>query len=346
MKSIVSVLLMLTAVLILMQAACRGAAKPQDSHPPAGTPAVSQTLPPRATSTQSLALPTLQPPASPTPPATVSSLLPTITPSATAEPPATATRLAAPITFAVIGDYGGTGQGTQDVAALVRSWDPDLVLTLGDNNYPDGEAHTLEANITQHYGSFINEGRFFPSLGNHDMTTDNGTPYLEYFDLPGNERYYDFVRGEIHFFALNSDWREPDGIRADSRQAQWLQERLAGSTAPWQVVYFHVPPYVSMVAKEVPVLRWPFAAWRADLVLSGHAHLYERLLVDGIPYVVNGLGGTVIYPIDDQPHSASQIRYNDDFGALLVEGTAGQLRLQFVTRAGLLVDSLLLDAAN
>ena len=263
--------------------------------------------------------------------------LPTRLPATPTIPPATAVPPQS-LSFAVIGDYGTNVLGTQEVAALVDDWDPDLVLTVGDNNYPDGAAETIAGNITQHYGRFINEKRFFPTLGNHDMTTDFGRPYFEYFELPGNERYYDFVRGDVHFFALNSDWREVDGIGAGSRQAAWLQERLAASDALWQVVYFHAPPYVSMDDKEVAAMRWPFAAWGADLVLSGHAHLYERLLVDGIPYVVNGLGGGGIYAFDDEAELGSQMRFNEDYGALLVEISGAQLALRFVTRAGLVVE--------
>ena len=275
----------------------------------------------------------------PLPPVTLTPR-PTPTSAPTALPP----QSPAPVSFAVIGDYGTTGQGTQDVAALVNSWDPDFVITLGDNNYPDGAYETLEGNVMQHYGRFIAEGRFFPALGNHDMTTENGRPFLEAFELPGNERYYDFVWGNVHLFALNSDWREPDGITSGSRQAAWLEEQLAASSTRWQIVYLHTPPYVSMEDKIVPAARWPFASWGADLVLSGHAHLYERLLIDGIPYVVNGLGGGGIYPFDEQAHPASQMRFNDNYGALLVEVTAEQLALQFVTREGSVVDYLTLSS--
>ncbi len=247
------------------------------------------------------------------------------------------------VSFAVIGDYGTSSQGSQDVAALVNAWDPDLLLTVGDNNYPDGAAETIETNIEKNYGHFIDEQRFFPTLGNHDMTTNFGQPYLDYFTLPGNERYYDFVRGPVHFFAINSDWREVDGIGASSRQAVWLQAGLAASTTPWQVVYFHAPPYVSMAEKQVPALRWPFAAWGAELVLSGHAHLYERLTISGIPFVVNGLGGGGIYAFDAEPIPGSQIRFNDDYGALLIVATDSRLNLRFVTRAGQIIDELQLQ---
>lgn len=258
-------------------------------------------------------------------------------------PPPTATDQPQALTISVIGDYGTGGLGTQEVAALVNSWDPDLVLTVGDNNYPDGAAETIDINITQHYGRFIDENRFFPTIGNHDMSTDFGQPYFDFFDLPGNERYYEFVRGDVHFFALNSDWREADGIGAGSRQANWLREALAASVSPWQIVYFHAPPYVSMEAKQVPAMRWPFAQWGADMVLSGHAHLYERLTIDGIPYLITGLGGGGIYAFDDEPLPGSEVRFNNDYGALLMEATESRLTMQFVTRSGAVVDTMALS---
>ncbi|RME63773.1 MAG: alkaline phosphatase, partial [Caldilineae bacterium] len=55
------------------------------------------------------------------------------------------------VRFAVIGDYGSGSQGEADVAALVKSWNPDFVLTLGDNNYPDGAASTIDAHIGKFY---------------------------------------------------------------------------------------------------------------------------------------------------------------------------------------------------
>ncbi len=333
-------------LVVLLLAACNASPAAEESSPApvdlAEEPGPQVTAVPEPTATlfQSALPATLAATLSPVQP--TASFTPPPVPSAV--PTATPTPQAERITFAVIGDYGTTRQGTKDVAALVDSWEPDFVITLGDNNYPDGAYETLAGNIMQHYGRFVAEKRFFPVLGNHDMTTEDGRPYLEAFDLPGNERYYDYVWGDVHFFALNSDWREPDGINSGSRQAAWLQEKLAASTAAWQVVYLHTPPYVSMEAKMVPAARWPFAAWGADLVLSGHAHLYERLQIDGIPYVVNGLGGGGIYPFDEQPLVASQMRFNDNYGALLVQATAERLVLQFVTREGSVVDHFTLSS--
>src|SRR4028118_1944089 len=57
--------------------------------------------------------------------------------------------------FAVIGDYGQAGQPEQDVANRVKSWSPDFIITVGDNNYPYGEASTIDQNIGQYYRQYI-----------------------------------------------------------------------------------------------------------------------------------------------------------------------------------------------
>src|SRR3990172_1481546 len=273
------------------------------------------------------------------------------TPTDTPTPSPTPTPLpAGSIRFAIIGDYGSAGLPEQDVANLVKSWNPDFVITTGDNNYPDGAADTIDANIGQDYHEFIypytgsygagaTTNRFFPSLGNHDWNTTNAQPYLDYFTLPGNERYYDFVWGPVHFFAIDSDGREPDGNSSTSTQGVWLQAQLAASTSPWDLVYMHHPPYSSGANHgSTTVMQWQYQAWGADAVLTGHDHLYERILQDGIPYFVNGLGGKSIYAFS-APVSGSQVRYNDDYGAMLVEASATQIVFQFIARTGAVIDT-------
>lgn len=260
-------------------------------------------------------------------------------------PPTTTAAPETPLRFAVIGDYGLAGDAEARVAQLIQSWGPDLIITTGDNNYPDGEAETIDANIGQYYQQYIfpyrgshgpgaDRNRFFPTLGNHDWNTDGAQPYLDYFTLPGNERYYEFTWGPVHFFAVSSDSREPDGVGRSSIQAAWLQERLAASTLPWKIVYFHQAPYSSGYHGSVDWMRWPFKEWGASLVLAGHDHTYERLDIDGLPYIVNGVGGGPIYPFVF-PLAGSQVRYNDAHGALLVEVDSEQLSGTFASVDGI-----------
>jgi hypothetical protein len=285
-------------------------------------------------------------------------------PSALAEPPgrqpaAQSRRIYIPVVrhnifgagtrFAVLGDYGSDGPEEAGVARMVKAWRPQFIVTVGDNNYPSGAAATIDQNIGKYYHEFIApyrgsygpgaaNNRFFPALGNHDWDANGAEPYLDYFTLPGNERYYDVAIGMVHLFVIDSDDHEPDGNTADSKQGEWLKGRLGASRSCWDLVFMHHPPYSSGPPGGTKSLQWPYRAWGADAVLAGHAHIYERLVVDRLLYFVNGLGGAEIHAIST-PTPGSQMRYNGDFGAMLVEATGSQITFSFVSRAGQVIDT-------
>lgn len=312
------------------------------------TPAPTEALSPVASATFTNPVPNQPPGHTPTLPPTETPI-PTQTPTSTITPEPTSSATYEPVTFAVIGDYGSGNQYEADVAALVISWQPDFVITTGDNNYPSGSDISIDENIGQFYHGFIypyigaygagaEVNRFFPTLGNHDWMTGKAKPYFDYFTLPGNERYYDFTRGAVHFFALDNDSNEPDGVGRSSKQAQWLQDSLAASTEPWKIVYMHYPPYSSAMHGSTNWAQWSYAAWGATAVLAGHDHTYERLMVDGIPYFVNGVGGGAIYDFRT-PLPTSLMRYNSGHGAMLVKASGDQMIFQFISVTGEIIDS-------
>jgi hypothetical protein len=87
------------------------------------------------------------------------------------------------VTFAVFGDYGSAIPQATDVANLVHAWDPDFIVTTGDNLYGTVAVGSTdwELYIGSRYGRYMkgrSDGkyanqtspvqRFFPSVGNHD----------------------------------------------------------------------------------------------------------------------------------------------------------------------------------
>jgi hypothetical protein len=62
-----------------------------------------------------------------------------------------------PVSFAVIGDYGDESAASHAVAAMVRSWKPDFIVTVGDNNYGsvDPGDRSWSRNIGALYGEYI-----------------------------------------------------------------------------------------------------------------------------------------------------------------------------------------------
>ncbi|KAB8145240.1 alkaline phosphatase [Chloroflexia bacterium SDU3-3] len=282
------------------------------------------------------------------PGAAAATLVPSATPALSTPVPTPSPTPAPPVRIAVIGDYGLSSPPEAAVATQVAGLAPDAVVTTGDNNYPAGGADTIDDNIGQYYHRYIGqyqgaygpgaaENRFFPVLGNHDWQAPGAQPYLDYFALPGNERYYQVDVGPVRVFALDSMPGEPDGTTADSVQGAWLREGLASSGACWNVVVMHHPPYSSGLHGSSEWMQWPFAAWGADMVLAGHDHSYERLAHDGIPYVVNGLGGGALYDLGP-PIAESQVQHDGQYGAMLLEADAHTLRFQFVTVDGAVVD--------
>jgi hypothetical protein len=231
--------------------------------------------------------------------------------------------------FAVIGDFGDGSKESHEVAALVARLEADFIITVGDNNYPNGEADTIDENVGQLYHDWIGsykgkygkgseENRFWPCPGNHDWYSKDGlTPYTDYFTLPGNERYYEFRHEDIHFFCVDSDTHEPDGTSPSSIQGQWLETAMRGSDAPVKIVYMHHPPFSSGSHGDNMWMHWPFLAWGADMVFGGHDHIYERQVHDGVPFIVSGIGGYRTYTVRD-PTAYSQVAYSKNYGATLV----------------------------
>jgi hypothetical protein len=280
---------------------------------------------------------------------------PTAGTGGTAAPPSP-TPATVTLRIAAIGDYGHDNSDEAEVADLITGWKPDHVITLGDNNYESGEASTIDAHIGKYFRAFIGNyrgsygagsatNRFWPSPGNHDWVATNLKPYTDYFTLPGNERYYDVDLGLVHLYAIDSDSHEPDGNEADSKQALWLKEKLAASTACFDLVYFHHPPYSSGDHGSDTDMQWPFEAWGAEAVLAGHDHDYERLQVGGIPYFVNGLGAAGLREFPGSPLPETKFRYNAKHGAMLLTVTATGITFEAWSQDVEKIDSLTVPKA-
>lgn len=258
--------------------------------------------------------------------------------------------------FAIIGDYGNDSSDEKKVAALVSKSNPDFVLTLGDNNYTNGCWETIDKNIGQYYSEFIGdykgkygrgakENKFFASLGNHDWNAvgkcmyKGELPYLSYFTLPGNGRYYDFKKGNVHFFAIDSDSHEPDGNKKGSKQYEWLKNKVKESDACFKVVFFHHPPYSSGDHGSNKDTQWKFDELGIDVVLSGHDHGYERIKRDGIVYFVNGAGGAGLYDFDKKV-DGSEYRYNKKHGYMMGYARDNRLAFAFYNDKNKIKDSI------
>lgn len=264
--------------------------------------------------------------------------------------------MATPTTFGIIGDFGGNNPGSKAVAHAIKKKQPAYIITVGDNNYPRGCQATIDENIGQYYSKYIGdyqgsygkgatENAFYPTLGNHDWDAQTHCkqgeylPYQTYFKSLNNQRYYDFQKNDIHFFALDSDPREPDGNTINSKQYQWFKEKIKKSKAKFKIAYFHHAPYSSSYHGSNKAMQWDFAKLGIDVVLAGHDHIYERIERHGIVYFVNGIGGAdsnyrVWFPV-----KGSKFVYNKKYGYMLATIDGNHLNLQLYSQDNELIDS-------
>ncbi|WP_431894915.1 discoidin domain-containing protein [Nonomuraea sp. bgisy101] len=209
-------------------------------------------------------------------------------------------------------------------ANLVKSMNPDFVITMGDNQYDDARLQDFTAYYDKTWGAFKNKTR--PSAGNHESYDPAGfeAGYKSYFGpiaFPNGKSYYSYDRGNWHFVALDSN------LFDQSAQINWLKADLAATDKRCVAAYWHHPLFSSGEHGNDPVSKpvWQILyERRADLVLNGHDHHYERFAPqnpnaqadpNGIVEVLGGMGGASPYNIENvQPNS--QKRLSGTFGVV------------------------------
>lgn len=219
--------------------------------------------------------------------------------------------------FLVFGDSGVGSAEQKKLADLMEGKKADLIIHTGDLAYNNGSYEEIQKNVLDIYSGLFATSAFYPSLGNHDYGTDKGQPFIETFDLPGNERFYSFDYNDVLFIALDTN----DPLNEEPNQMlPWLEEILRAKKSTWTVVYFHHSPYSSglhgsetrVQEKIVPILE----KYKVDVVFSGHDHNYQRTCQiqagacqdSGVVYIVSGGGGAPLYPVGkNQWFTAKQI---------------------------------------
>ncbi len=192
--------------------------------------------------------------------------------------------------FIVYGDLRGIWDNWKNATLIAHAIEKEripLVFNTGDM-VKNGERKE-EWEKFMEIAVFMHNSSLYASIGNHDI------PYIyfkKYFYLPGNERWYSFDYGEVHFTILNSN--SPLSIL----QLLWLEKDLS-TEKMWKIVIFHHPPYSSGSHGSSEIIRKIFVPVferkKVDIVFSGHDHVYERAFVGNITYIVTGGGGAPLY---------------------------------------------------
>lgn len=192
-----------------------------------------------------------------------------------------------------------------------------------------------------------------PTPGSHDYAEfqTNGEAYFGYFGaLAGDPArgYYSYDLGSWHIVALNSNCTKVGGCGAGSPQEQWLRADLAADQSACTLAYWHDPRFSSGAVHGSNTAYTAF--WqalyddRAEIVLGGHEHVYERFAkqtpngsadpVRGLRQFTVGTGGRSHYAFRNQVLATSEVRNGDTFGVLDLALRPGSYDWRFVPEAG------------
>src|SRR6266496_1654476 len=187
---------------------------------------------------------------------------------------------------------------------LLVNMAPAAVLALGDNQYYCG---SYQAHLQSYDPSW---GRVkaitHPVVGNHEYLTSGGTGctsanagaagYFSYFGAaagnPG-QGYYSFDVGTWHIIALNSNCGDAGGCSSSSPQGVWLKDDLAKKSKFCTLAYWHIPLFSSggrAASNSKPFWQLLYDN-NADVILSGHDHIYERFAPQTPSGAVDGVRG-------------------------------------------------------
>jgi hypothetical protein len=226
------------------------------------------------------------------------------------------------------------------------------VLALGDIQYEDGKRADFDASYDTTWGRVKAVTR--PVPGNHDYRTADATGYYAYFGEAAGDPakgYYSYDVGRWHLIALNSNCSAVGGCGAGSPQERWLRVDLAANPARCTLAYWHHPRFSSGSHGSDASYT---AFWqalvdaRADVVLVGHDHDYERFapqdanggldLARGVREFVVGTGGRSLRGFrGSKPNS--EARDASSLGILELTLGAGVYAWRFVPAVGFFADT-------
>lgn len=226
-------------------------------------------------------------------------------------------------------------------AKLVEAMNPAAVITMGDNQYDDAHLSDFQNYYAKTWGKF--KSITHPIPGNHETYDD--TPYQGYHDYfgsiatPQGKNYYSWNLGNWHFVALDSNDFVNDDLR-EPAQLTWLKQDLANNTKGCVAAYYHHPRFSSGdhgdQAGAAPLWNALVAA-KADLVLNGHDHHYERFVpqnadgdkdANGPVEIIGGMGGAPLYPVHAAHPTTAKIV--EDFGVLKLSMTDTTFATQLI----------------
>lgn len=250
-------------------------------------------------------------------------------------------------TVLAAGDIASCSSNGDEATAAVLAQQAGTVVALGDTVYETGTPTEFANCYDPSWGAA--KARTHPVVGNHEYGTPGASGYFSYFGAAAGDPakgWYSFDRAGWHVVVLNSNCSEIGGCGTGSAQEQWLRADLAAHPAQCTLAAWHHPRFSSATTTGTTSVQ---ALWQAlydggaEIVLAGHAHVYERFapqtatgvldLARGIRQFTVGTGGKSLSSFGSTLPN-SEVRSNESFGVLRLTLGSGTYSWSFLPVAG------------
>ncbi|MFZ0656794.1 MAG: metallophosphoesterase [Nitrososphaeraceae archaeon] len=200
-------------------------------------------------------------------------------------------------TFNVAGDF----RDTPATGYNLVSDNPDFIIMTGDygiktKNPKEWTSSTMA--MIKNSGIPV-----YGALGNND----NGNEYLNTGFFTNKNWSYSFAAGDIAFVVANTEDENVAGTDAFLARAQ------NDPNVKWIIVVMHESiwhPVGTSVRSDTTIdFHSTFQKYsKVKMVIAGHTHVYARMVpVDGILYIMNGIGGQNPSKGSTEPSTFSKI---------------------------------------
>ena len=245
---------------------------------------------------------------------------------------------AASVVLVGAGDISTCSNNNDEATAKLLDGISGTVFTAGDNAYDSG-TYTQYTNC-YHPTWGRHKSRTKPVPGNHEYNTSGAAGYFKYFSNVSS--YYAYNLGDWRIYALNSEI----DVSSTSAQVKWLKNDLAANPKRCVLAYLHKPRWSSgshygSNSKYQTLWKTLYDA-KAELVISGHEHNYERFKEmnasgtassPGMREFVVGTGGASHYGFGSTL-STSQVRNSSTYGVLKLTLNSTSYSWKFIPVAG------------
>ena len=236
----------------------------------------------------------------------------------------------ASVAFLLVGDWGRHGYHHQrDVARQMARTAQQIgsihTVSVGDNFYENGVESVSDPQWRSSFEDVYTESSLQTPwkiiLGNHDYRGNVQAQldyakqssrwqiparyYTETMALPGGASAAFYYMDTSPFIKKYYGTRVAVEGQNSQEQLDWLDAKLAASTADWNIVIGHHPIYTAqsdadgydhdqpdLIARLNPILQ----KHHVPLYVCGHDHILQAVKMDGISYVCTGAGSETYAP--------------------------------------------------